>query len=71
MKLGTTGHWRRQLVISDEGNTFILFFVLIGILLIPLLFAMGIAWLVLAIIGGVKANRGEAYRYPLTIRMVS
>src|SRR3954451_15903949 len=23
MKLGTTGHCRRQLVISDEGNTFI------------------------------------------------
>src|SRR3954452_1360937 len=23
VKLGTTGHWRRQLVISDEGKTFI------------------------------------------------
>ena len=57
--------------LAGFAATFILFFVLIGILLIPLLFAMGIAWLVLAIIGGVKANRGEAYRYPLTIRMVS
>ena len=50
---------------------FILTFVLIGLLLFPLLFALGVAWIVLVIVAGVKANNGEAYRYPLTIRMVS
>ena len=51
--------------------TFILILVLVGILLIPVLIAMGIAWLVLVIIAAVKANNGEDYRYPLTIRFVS
>lgn len=51
--------------------TLMLTLVLIGLLLIPVLIAAGIAWLVLAIVAGVKANSGVAYRYPLTIRMVS
>ena len=38
------------------------------ILLLPVI---GIAWLVLTIIAGVRANNGEAYRYPLTIKFVS
>lgn len=46
----------------------ILAFVLIGI---PLLIAIGIAWLVLTIIAAVRAANGESYRYPLTIRFVS
>ncbi|WKN47240.1 DUF4870 domain-containing protein [Nocardioides sp. Arc9.136] len=48
--------------------SFVLVFVLIGFLLLPI---VGIAWLVLTIIGSVKASNGELYRYPLTIRMVS
>ena len=51
--------------------TFVLVFIVIGLLLIPVLIAMGIAWLVLTIMAAVKANGGEAYRYPLTIRFVS
>ena len=51
--------------------TFVLVFVLVGLLLIPVLFGMMIGWLVLVIIAAVRANRGEAYRYPLTIRFVS
>lgn len=43
-------------------------FVLVGFLLLPV---VGIVWLVLVIIGGVKAANGEAYRYPLTIRFIS
>jgi len=44
----------------------------IGLLLIiPLALAFGIFWLVMTIIGAVKAGNGEDYRYPLTIRMVS
>lgn len=46
----------------------ILIFVLIGILTT---IALGIAWLVFTIIGAIKANNGEDYKYPLTIRMVS
>jgi uncharacterized Tic20 family protein len=47
--------------------SFVLIFVLIGILL---LLAVGIWWLVMTIVGSVKSSQGELYRYPLTIRMV-
>ncbi|MFP5326161.1 MAG: DUF4870 domain-containing protein, partial [Acidimicrobiia bacterium] len=47
--------------------SFVLSFVLIGFLLMPLLWIGG---LVLAIMGGMKANQGEWYRYPFAIRMV-
>jgi uncharacterized protein len=46
----------------------VLIFIVIGFLLLPVI---GIAWLVLTIIAGVRANNGEAYRYPLTIKFVS
>lgn len=48
--------------------SFILTFILIGIILF---FAVGIAALVLAIMAALAANRGEDYRYPINIRMVS
>ncbi|KAF1705550.1 DUF4870 domain-containing protein [Pseudoxanthomonas suwonensis] len=41
--------------------------ILIGFLL---LFAVGLAWLVLSIIAAIKANEGVAYRYPFTLRLV-
>ncbi|MEM9656453.1 MAG: DUF4870 domain-containing protein, partial [Actinomycetota bacterium] len=44
--------------------TFVLIFVLIGLLLIPVLLVWGI---VMPIIAAVAANKGEEYRYPLTI----
>lgn len=47
---------------------FVLAFVLIGFLLLPI---VGLLWLVFTILGSVKAANGELYRYPLTIRMVS
>lgn len=47
---------------------FVLFIVLIGMLLLPL---VGIAALIMTIIGAVKANNGETYRYPFTLRLVS
>jgi len=48
----------------------ILIILVIGFLLLP---AVAIAWLVLTIIAAVRANNGEAYRYPsfMTIRLVS
>lgn len=39
----------------------------IGFFLLP---AIGIAALVLVIIAAVKANGGEAYRYPFTLRLI-
>lgn len=43
-------------------------FVIVGFLLLP---AVGIAWFVLVIIGGVKAANGELYQYPLTLRFIT
>jgi uncharacterized Tic20 family protein len=39
----------------------------IGVVLLPL---VGLAALVLTILGGIKANNGEMYRYPATLRLV-
>ena len=50
--------------------TVVLMIVLVGFLLLPLLIIGAIAWLVLVIVGAVKASKGESYRYPLTIRFV-
>ena len=38
---------------------------------IPLLIAIGIFDIVMIIIAAIKANEGEKYRYPLTIRLVN
>jgi Domain of unknown function (DUF4870) len=37
---------------------------------IPLLIVGVIAWVVLASLAAVKASQGQAYRYPLTLRLV-
>jgi|SRR6218665_573951 len=42
-------------------------FCLVGFLLLPL---VGLAALVLTIVAGVKANNGEMFRYPATVRLV-
>ncbi|GAB3690290.1 DUF4870 domain-containing protein [Spirosoma flavus] len=45
----------------------LLMFVLIGFVLITI---VGIVWVVFTVIAGIKANNGEYYRYPLTIRFI-
>ena len=40
------------------------------VLAVPLWILVGVAWLVLVIIAAMKANGGEAYRYPFTLRLV-
>lgn len=45
----------------------VLCFVIIGI---PLLIAVVIFSIVMTIIAAIKANGGESYRYPLTIRLI-
>ncbi|MGO4782038.1 DUF4870 domain-containing protein, partial [Lysobacter sp. 2RAB21] len=47
--------------------SFLLTFVLIGLVLLPL---VGLAWLVLTIMAALAANKGEEYRYPWTLRLV-
>ncbi len=47
---------------------FVLSFVLIGLLLLPVLLILQILFPVLA---AMKANNGEGYNYPLSIKMVS
>jgi uncharacterized Tic20 family protein len=47
---------------------FILVFVVVGIFL---MLALGVAALVFSILAAVATSRGETYRYPLTIRLVS
>ncbi len=44
-----------------------LIFVGIGAFLLPLL---GVYWIAMSIIAGIKANDGVAYRYPMTLRFV-
>jgi uncharacterized Tic20 family protein len=46
----------------------ILIIVVIGIIMLPV---VAIAWLVLTIMAAVRANNGESYRYPATIRLVT
>ncbi len=69
--------------IDDQGKEALNFqismtlYVLVGVALIfcffigiPLLAALGILDVVLMVIAGLKANAGEVYRYPLTIRLI-
>jgi uncharacterized protein len=46
----------------------VLMLVLVGFVLLPV---VAVVWLVLTVVGAVRANSGEPYRYPLTIRMIS
>jgi uncharacterized protein len=45
----------------------LLAFVFIGI---PLMFVLGVAWLVLVILAGIRAGEGVQYRYPVNIRFI-
>ncbi|MDB6006331.1 MAG: hypothetical protein JWR15_3318 [Prosthecobacter sp.] len=49
---------------------FVSAFLCIFLIGIPLLFAVGIATIVLTIIGIVRASEGNVYRFPLTIRFL-
>lgn len=39
-------------------------------LAIPMMLALFVAWLIFVILASVAANKGEAYRYPYTIRFI-
>jgi uncharacterized Tic20 family protein len=44
--------------------------VCIGFLLIPVVVAIALCGLIFAIIAGIKANNGEAYRYPWSLTLI-
>lgn len=48
----------------------LLSFVCIGFLLIPVVVAIGLCGLIFAIIAAIKANNGEAYRYPWSLTLI-
>lgn len=48
----------------------LLSFVCVGFLLFPLIAIIGLAGLVFAVIAGIKANNGEAYRYPWSLTLI-
>lgn len=49
------------------GVSFLLFLLLVGLVLI---WIVGIVWFIFTIIAAIKANNGEYYRYPVTIRFI-
>ena len=68
---------RANAVESLNFNLTWLLYAIIGVVLALLvigfliLIALGIAYVVLVIIASVRANNGEFFRYPLTIRFIS
>ena len=48
----------------------LLSFVCIGFLLFPVVIGIALCGLIFAIIAGIKANNGEAYRYPWSLTLV-
>jgi len=58
-------------LIVGAAAAFILSFVCIGFLLIPVLFAIGICGIIFPIIAAVKANEGTEYRYPWSLQLIS
>lgn len=53
--------------VASMFGFFVLGPILIGLIFGPVLLVIGIAWLVLTIMGAVKESNGEAFRFPLTI----
>ena len=49
---------------------FVLTFVLVGVLLWPVVALIPVGMSVLSIVGGIRANEGRGYRYPLTLRLI-
>lgn len=75
---GRSAFARAHTVEALNFNLSILLYALIGSLLVWLLglgllilLVVGILWLVGTFLGVVRASRGELYRYPATIRLIS
>lgn len=66
-------HGKESLNYQISMTIYIFVSVLLSLLLIgiPLLIGLTIYWIVAVIIASVRANNGELYRYPLTIRFIT
>lgn len=51
--------------------TFILMFIFIGVLLVPVLVLLGLGFAGFSVYGGIQANNGVDFRYPFNIRLIS
>ena len=49
---------------------FVLTFIKIGLLLFPVLGLAGLAAIVFGVIAGIKANNGEDYEYPWSLKLI-
>ena len=58
--------------VDDQGREALNFQITVTIAAIVsiILMVVGLAWLILSIVAGVKANEGERYRYPFTLRLI-
>lgn len=67
---------RSQAIEALNFNISVLLYSLVGWILlvvligIPILAALFVFWLVLTVVATVRVSHGEAYRYPLTLRLV-
>jgi uncharacterized Tic20 family protein len=67
---------RAQAVESLNFNLSWLLYAVVGVILLIvgigllILIALGIAYVILIVIASIRANNGELFRYPLTIRFV-
>jgi uncharacterized Tic20 family protein len=57
-------------LVAGGAAAFLLSFVCIGFLLIPVVIGIALCGLIFAIIAGIKANNGEAYRYPWSLTLI-
>ena len=58
-------------LVAGGAAAVLLSFVCIGFLLIPVVVLIALCGLVFAIIAGIKANNGEAYRYPWSLTLIN
>ena len=57
-------------LVAGGVAAFLLSFVCIGFLLIPVIIAIALCGLIFSIIAGIKASNGEAYRYPWSLTLI-
>ena len=57
-------------LVAGGAAAFLLSFVCIGFLFIPVVIGIALCGLIFAIIAGIKANNGEAYRYPWSLTLI-
>jgi len=57
-------------MLAGAAVAFVLSFVCIGFLLIPVVILIGLCGLIFAIIAGIKANEGKEYKYPYSLELI-